>query len=171
MPGWRVGGATYEALTFAIAKVFLGLDTSIESYVGETFLATAQGERLDQYGEERGIVRLPLEVDADYRQRILTRGVVNKAAIEAAIESAILAIYPLETGITYNLYELNAYGPFTDIDFLDVGTVFTDMGYNTYLIEILGVPVTDRVAFFEELVRLVTNVNAFGVFFDIVATG
>lgn len=171
MPGWRVGGPTYEAVSFAIAKVFLGLEESIESYFDETFLTPAMAERLDQYGAERGVVRRDGESDSDYRARILNRDVVNKAAIIAAIESAILASYGPSSGIVYNLFELNSYGPFLDLDFADVGTVFTDIGYNMFLIELLNVPVSGRTAFLELLIEKVSFVNAFGVFFDIVATG
>ena len=58
-----------------------------------------------------------------------------------------------------------------DLDFADVGTVFTDLGYNIFLIELLHVPVSGRTAFLELLIEKVSFVNAFGVFFDIVATG
>lgn len=169
MPGWRVGGQTYEAVSYAIAKVFLDLEESIESYYQETFLTGAVGERLDQYGAERGVTRRDGEIDSDYRSRILNRDAVNKSAIEAAIVSAITESYGPSSGIIYNLYELNAYGPFTDIDFGDVGTVFTDIGYNMFLIELYNVPLIDRADFLDLLIEKVSFVNAFGVFFDIVA--
>ena len=171
MPGWRVGGPTYEAVSYAIAKVFLGLEETIESYFDETFLTNAVAERLDQYGAERGVTRRDGETDTDYRARILNRDAVNKAAIEAAIVSAITESYGPSSGIVYNLIEINASGPFLDLDFADVGTVFTDIGYNIFLIELLSVPVSGRAAFLELLIEKVSFVNAFGVFFDIVATG
>jgi hypothetical protein len=167
MPGWRQG-ETYDALAYAIAKVFREMTLSIESHYNETFLQTAEAERLDQYGEERGIPRLDGESDTAYRTRIVTRSVINKSAVEAAIEQAIEDVYPLET-ITYQLYEWYGYGPYTELGFLDIDMVNVDKGYNQFLIEITSpLPVIDRALFYSSLIDLVAEVNAFGVFFDIV---
>lgn len=74
-----------DAVIHALAATFAASEIDIEDSVSQTYIEFAIGGVLGIHGSERGVVKLPLETEQEFRKRIRASAVISNANIPALL--------------------------------------------------------------------------------------
>lgn len=167
VPSWFFDDEVYsEAVFQALAKAFSQADSEMRSYLADTFILSATGYTLDQFGYERNIIRYANENDAQYLQRIR-----NMANVLTPSSLILLANTFLITGEA-KLIEHEVGGIFTDSEsFLTRQEVFTNYDYNLFSVVVPNQGTSpDAQTALNSIAQTINNSKALGTLYRLIET-